>query len=149
MRMRPFLPVLALALILFISAAHAGLKWPVFHTGAPVVGAPVVGGNVVYALTDDGIIYSLDYVTGGQSLPFNLGGPASVEPVSDGQNLYVGTDDGQVQAIDMARTQRLWRYPAQPTNRTLAPLAGLAIGPGLVYVVTKNQTIALNASTGA
>lgn len=147
MRPSPLL-LLAITLVIFLPGLHAGLKWPVFHAQAPAVGSPIVGGNTVFMLTDDGTLYSLDYVSGGQSFPLNLGAPASIAPVSDGQALYVATDDGQLQAIQMSDTTRLWRYPPSDNSTPLAQMMGLATGGGLVYLVTANQTIALDASTG-
>ncbi len=149
MRRLPILIFILASVLLLSPLLYAGLKWPAFHASAPIVGAPIVGGTTIFALSADGILYAVDDVSGGQLLPYNLGGPASTEPVSDGNALYAATDDGQVTAISLSGSQRLWHYPSTANVSSTTVVKGLAAGGGLVYLVTSNQTIAINASTGA
>lgn len=55
---------------------------------------PLLSGNTIYAGTSEGIVYSLDSLTGQENYRLNVYGQVSTTPVLFGNYIIVGTSDG-------------------------------------------------------
>ena len=69
------------------------------YTTGDVDSSPAVAGGVVYVGSEDGKVYALNSVSGGQLWNFTTGGSVVSSPTVVGDVVYVGSSDDKVYAI--------------------------------------------------
>jgi outer membrane protein assembly factor BamB len=74
------------------------LLWKVSR-GVPFVPSPVVVEDLVYLVTDDGIVSALEIATGKLKWKQRLGGAFSASPIACGKRLYLASESGTTHVL--------------------------------------------------
>jgi len=109
--------------------------------GAPYTTTPIVYGDLLYALTDNGILSAYDPKTGERIYQQRVAGGAgfSASPVAADGRLYLSSEDGDVFVVKAGRT-----YELLATNRMGEPLmATPAISGNTIIIRTLSSLVAV------
>ncbi len=81
---------------------------------------PVAAGGKLFVpsmITDSVTAYDLD--SGAERWRYYTGGPVRLAPAFSEGRLYVASDDGYLYCLDAASGEKLWRFQAAPSRRTV------------------------------
>lgn len=152
------LRTLFLFILFFSSFISAGSKWTdATRFSTPLTSAPISDGFTIFALTQDGLIYSIKSTDGTSKILASLNSKTHV-PIQKGKTaFFAGTDDGQLFAYSIRTAELLWSYPqkpktyGQPTTTQIEQLqlSDIFYNEGVIYATFKTKLIAFSESTGA
>ncbi|MFH0927426.1 MAG: PQQ-binding-like beta-propeller repeat protein [Candidatus Micrarchaeota archaeon] len=165
------LSIFLLFSILFLPGfLFAGSRWQdATRFSAPLSGEAISNGAQIYALTQDGLLYSISSTDATSSVIASLHSPTTV-PLQKGRNiLFAGTSDGTIYAYSLSTQQLVWQYPqqkpiakpqaqsqAQPQSQAQAQGAAqnsslnwLQYYDGAIYAVYGGRLVALSEQSGA
>ena len=107
---------------------------PVASVGLDI--SPVVTGGVVYSVTGDGYLYSLNADSGKLVRRYQIGGELVVLPTVVDGVVYLGSFDSYLYALDTDTGELLWHYRTGD-----AIFASPAVADGVVYIASTDSTI--------
>lgn len=150
-----------------VSLKDGSFVWP-FVAGRPVHGEALVTGEHVYFVCDNGFLFKLDRLSGGEVWRYDLG-DAQVPRVLPHQNdfnaphsgdfdwdhtaprpvladgvVYVGSGDGSLHALSAATGRRVWRFACKGRVRTDAVIDG----PRVIFGTFEGMVYAVERQTG-
>jgi outer membrane protein assembly factor BamB len=131
--------------------AHDGKQLWAKHIG-PTSGESLLSadGNTIYVGTDEGYMYALSTVNGGERWHYNTKGAILRPPIAVGDMLVFATDADRVIALDRDSGKWRWQYAREtPEEFTLHGHAGVSAGADKVYAgFADGHVVALSSSGG-
>jgi outer membrane protein assembly factor BamB len=110
-----------------------------FEKGAPHLPTPIVVGDLLFAITEQGIATCLDVKTGEQVWQQRIGGNFAGSPVCAGGKLYAVDDNGTVVVLAASREyQELARNELGQLSRSTPAIAG-----GRLYLRTVSRLFSI------
>lgn len=81
-----------------------------FKTGGPVKSSPAIVDGRVFAGSEDGFIYALDFATGKKLWSFKTGGGVESSPLVLDGTVFAGSQDGLIYALNVTNGALLWKH---------------------------------------
>jgi len=153
--MSKFVP-LFLSILFLSTLISCGSKWiDATRFSSALTSAPVSGGSSIYALSQDGILYSVSSSDGTTSVLRSLNSPSHI-PIQKGRtSIFVATDSSKIFALSLRTSENIWQYPQAPSKPASnsssqnLTLRSIQYYDGVLYAVFKTRLIAFSESTGA
>ncbi|PJK10033.1 outer membrane protein assembly factor BamB [Lysobacteraceae bacterium NML08-0793] len=113
-------------------------------------GGPGVGDGLVVIGSLDGEVVALNAASGTERWRAKVNNEVIASPAIQGNTVMVRSNDGRVTAFDAASGAERWRWQADMPALTVRGNAGLALGPGYLFVGNDNgKLVALSVNEGA
>lgn len=117
-----------------------------FQTDGPVIGGVALGQDILYAASDDGILYAIDPESGVERDRFDAGESIWATPLATEGAVYVATMDGELYALDPATLDPLWSGPFQAGAGLVS--TPLLAGDTILIGGMDRELHAINAASG-
>lgn len=88
-----------------------------FSLGSPIHSSPAIYEDVMYVVSQDGILKAIDMETGEEKWDLDLESPTNSSPIVHSNRLYVGCEDG-LKAVNIKSHEIVWDYDCDNVEST-------------------------------
>lgn len=113
-----------------------------FDLGGAILAAPIVMGDTVYAATEAGTLYAVNFRTGRVAWTFADTSGIVSTPAADGGKVYVAARSGKVYGLNRMTGARKWSFETDDTTALFKEIqAPLKIAGNRIYVGCFNNKL--------